>query len=174
MSKKLVALAFSFSLICSSMNVAAEVVSADQFDVVIEEQDVALIETVVQDVVQEIIEKVEKMKEAGATEEEVVEQVTQEVQAVADTIAEHGFAGLRNKEKGLYFAAGVATTLIVAGVVFGVKKYFFDKKSTGNAGTAGTTGNAGAATGNAANGASSTSNASTADAGGVASSSASN
>ena len=153
------------------MNAATEAVSADQFDVVIEEQDVASIRVDVQDVVQEIIEKVERMKESGATEEEIIEQVTQEVQEVAEEIAEHGFAGLRNKEKGLYFAAGVATTLVVAGVVFGVKKYFFDKKNTGNAGTgtgagaAGTTGNTGAATGGS-NSASSAGNVSTSDASG--------
>ena len=109
------------------------------------------------------IEKIEQMKQSGVAEEEIIEQVAQELKEVAEEITEHGFAGLRNKEKGLYFAAGVATTLIVAGVVFGVKKYFFDKKNTGNVGT-----------GNGAGSAGSAGNAATSDASGAASSPAGN
>ncbi|MBX9831212.1 hypothetical protein K2X40_04615 [Candidatus Babeliales bacterium] len=117
MSKKLMALVFSFGLVCSTMN--ADVIDqAGQVDVLTQEEAV-----LVEALVEQIKENVKEMEEAGLTEQEIVEHVATEIQE----IAAHGFAGLRNKEKGIYFVAGVGATLAVAAVVFAVKKFFFDK-----------------------------------------------
>ncbi|MBY0353778.1 hypothetical protein K2W90_05420 [Candidatus Babeliales bacterium] len=114
MSKKLMALVFSFGLVCSVVNAD----TIDQADVLTQEE-VVLVEALVE----QIKENVKEMEDAGLTEQEIVEQVTSDVQE----IAAHGFAGLRNKEKGIYFVAGAGATLAVAAVVFLVKKFFFDK-----------------------------------------------